>query len=481
MADFRRTAVTSFHGVASHPSMVRSLLAAALLATAAPLAAQVHVSPAVDPKVALLRDKALDGDNYAWEIVEGLTTEVGPRLAGTEAEARARDWAVRRLTAMGFANVRVEPFDMPVWVRGYEHAEIVAPFPQPMVVAALGNSGSTGPAGVTGEIVAFDSVDALKAAPDDLVRGKIVFVDHRMPANQDGSGYGEFGAPRRQGPTIASKKGALAIVIRSIGTDHHRNPHTGVMSFSDGAKPIPAGALTVPDAEQLVRILKRGQPVTMRLVLQSQTHQGQSANVIAEVPGRDPSLPPILVGGHLDSWDQGTGAIDDGAGVAIATAAAKQIMDAGRPLRTIRIIWFGAEEPGLFGGNAYRAKYGKQPHHALIESDFGADKIWKVDSKLGDARKPEAEAIGKVLAPLGIVTGSFTEADGSDIGPMLADGLPGVGLSQDGTRYFDLHHTPDDTLDKIDPAQLRQNVAAWTAVLGVLSGGIEEPKARKRR
>jgi Zn-dependent M28 family amino/carboxypeptidase len=188
-----------------------------------------------------------------------------------------------------------------------------------------------------------------------------------------------------------------------------------------------------------------------------------------------------LVGGHLDSWDQGTGAIDDGAGVAIATAAAKQIMDAGRPLRTIRIIWFGAEEPGLFGGNAYRAKYGKQPHHALIESDFGADKIWKVDSKLGDARKPEAEAIGKVLAPLGIVTGSFTEADGSDIGPMLADGLPGVGLSQDGTRYFDLHHTPDDTLDKIDPAQLRQNVAAWTAVLGVLSGGIEEPKARKRR
>jgi hypothetical protein len=130
----------------------------------------------------------------------------------------------------------------------------------------------------------------------------------------------------------------------------------------------------------------------------------------------------------------------------------------------------------LFGGNAYRAKYGKQPHHALIESDFGADKIWKVDSKLGDARKPEAEAIGKALAPLGIVTGSFTEADGSDIGPMLADGLPGVGLSQDGTRYFDLHHTPDDTLDKIDPAQLRQNVAAWTAVLGVLSGGIEEPK-----
>ena len=482
MGHFRPTAVTSFDGAASPLSMVRSLFAAALLLAASPLASQVNVSPAVDPKVAALRDAALDGDHYAWDIVEGLSTEVGPRLAGTEAEARARDWAVRKLTKMGFANVRVEPFDMPVWMRGRESAQIIAPFAQPMVVAALGNSGSTGPDGVTGEIVAFDSVDALSAAPDSAIKGKIVFVDHRMPANQDGSGYGQFGAPRRQGPTIASKKGALAIVIRSIGTDHHRNPHTGVQVFGDGATPIPAGALTIPDAEQLGRILKRGQPVRMKLVLESRSiPNGNSGNVIAEVPGRDPSLPPILVGGHLDSWDQGTGAIDDGAGVAIAAAAAKRIMDAGRPLRTIRIVWFGAEEVGLFGGLNYRAKHGKEPHHALIESDFGADKIWKVDSKLGDARKAEAEAIGKALAPLGIVTGKFDEADGSDIGPMLADGQPGVGLSQDGTRYFDLHNTPDDTLDKIDPAQLRQNVAAWTTVLAVLSGGIEEPKARKRR
>jgi hypothetical protein len=462
--------------------MFRPIIAASLLAATSPIIAQVHFSPLVDPKVAVLRDEALTGDHYAWDIVEGLTTEVGPRLAGTEAEARAREWAVKRLNAMGFANVRVEPFDMPVWVRGHESAEIIAPFPQPMVIAALGNSGSTGAEGITGDIVAFDSVDALRAAPNELVSGKIVFVDHAMPANQDGSGYGQFGAPRRQGPTVASQKGALAIVIRSIGTDRHRNPHTGVMTFSDGAKPIPAGALSNPDADQLLRILKRGQPVRMKLVLESSNlGTRQSGNVIAEVPGRDPSLTPILVGGHLDSWDQGTGAIDDGAGVAIAAAAAKRIMDAGRPLRTIRIVWFGAEEMGLFGGFDYRAKYGKQPHYALIESDFGADKIWKIDSKLGDARKAEAEAIGKALAPLGIVTGKFDEADGSDIGPMINDGLPGIGLSQDGTRYFDLHHTPDDTLDKIDPAQLRQNVAAWTTVLAVLSGGIEEPKSRKRR
>ena len=333
---------------------MKKLVAAALLAAASPLVAQTIPSP---EQIGALRDAALESDQYAWDITEGLTTEVGQRLAGTEAEARARDWSVKKLSAMGFANVRVEPFDMPVWTRGLESAEILAPFPQKMVVAALGNSGSTGPAGVTGEIVAFDSVDALSAAPDSAVQGKIVFVDHRMMANQDGSGYGQFGAPRRQGPTIASKKGALAIVVRSIGTDHHRNPHTGVMTFSDGAKPIPAGALSIPDAEQMARILKRGKPVTMKLVLVSQNiGTRQSGNVIAEVPGRDPSLPPILVGGHLDSWDLGTGAIDDAAGVAIAAAAAKRIMDAGRPLRTIRIVWFGAEEVGLFGGLDYRAQ-----------------------------------------------------------------------------------------------------------------------------
>ena len=459
----------------------------ALLATlaAAPLLAQPAAPPpppvVVAPWIHALRDDALANDRYAWDITEGLTTEIGQRMAGTAAEARARSWSVAKLRAMGFSNVRVETFDMPVWVRGPESAEILAPFPQKMVVAALGNSASTGPAGVTGEIAAFDSVDALRAAPDAAVRGKIVFVDHRMQANQDGSGYGQFGAPRRQGPTLASKKGAIAIVVRSIGTDHHRNPHTGTMSFTDGARPIPAGALTIPDAEQLVRILKRGKPVTMRLRLESTTiASAQSGNVIAEVPGRDPSLAPVLVSGHLDSWDQGTGAIDDASGVAIAAAAAKRIMDAGRPLRTIRIVWFGAEEVGLFGGRDYLARHGKEPHHAAAESDFGADRIWKVNSKLGEARRDEARMLGAALAPLGIVTGAFDEADGSDIGPLLESGVPGVGLGQDGTRYFDVHHTPDDTLDKVDPVQLRQNVAAWTAMLAVLTGGIE-PNPRPRR
>src|SRR5918995_434762 len=189
--------VTCLGRLSYAPAMTKHLFVAFLLASAAPSFAQT-----VPPEVAKLRDRALK-DDYAYDIVEGLTTGGAPRLAGTEAEARARHWAVRKLKAMGFANVRVEPFDMPVWVRGRESAEILAPFPQPLAVAALGNSGSTGPEGVSGEIVAFDSIDALKAATDEQVRGKIVFVNHHMAPTQDGSSYGGFISPRSQGPTIA--------------------------------------------------------------------------------------------------------------------------------------------------------------------------------------------------------------------------------------------------------------------------------------
>src|SRR4051794_7416720 len=259
----------------------------------------------------VLRDAALQSDTVAWDLLEGLTTEVGQRLAGTEAEARARDWAVRRLTALGFSNVHVEPFDMPVWVRGTEHAEIVSPFPQSLVLTALGDSGATPPQGLTAEVVAFNSVAELEAAPDAAVRGRIVFIDHHMMPTQDGSGYGQFGAPRRQGPTVASRKGAVAIVVRSIGTDHHRNPHTGVQTFGEGAHPIPAAALSVPDAEQLQRILSRGRLVRMHLTLTPRfTGTHQSGNVVAEVAGSDPRAGVVAIGGHLDSWDLGTGAID---------------------------------------------------------------------------------------------------------------------------------------------------------------------------
>jgi Zn-dependent M28 family amino/carboxypeptidase len=195
----------------------------------------------------------------------------------------------------------------------------------------------------------------------------------------------------------------------------------------------------------------------------------QSGNVIAEIPGRDPSAGIVLVSGHLDSWDLGTGAIDDAAGVAVTTAAAKRIMDAGRPLRTIRVVWFGAEEVGLLGGRAYMARHKGEKHAVIAESDLGADRVWRFDSKLNPSAAPVVNRIAAALAPLGIVKGSTTEASGSDIGPLSASGVPTIELQQDATRYFDLHHTPDDTLDKVDLEQLRQNVAAWTAMLAIAS------------
>lgn len=421
-----------------------------------------------------LREKAL-ADDLAWSITEGLTTEVGPRPAGTEAEARARDWSVAKLKALGFQNVRVDPFAIPVWVRGTDSAEITAPFPQKLVVAALGNSGSTPPEGVTAEVVGFDTLEALQAADPAKVKGKIVFVSHAMAPTQDGSGYGLFGGPRRKGPSVASAKGAVGIVIRSIGTDYHRNPHTGVQSFDAGVAPIPAGALSLPDAEQLQRMLARGKPVTMKLVLTSTMLADQpSGNVIAELPGRDPRAGLVVVGCHLDSWDLGTGAIDDAVGCGIVTAAAKLATAGGKTLRTIRVVWFGAEETGVFGGIAYRDAHKGEKHHVLAESDFGAGRVWKMSSSVRAEAIPVIDRLAVALAPLGIVRGDNKARGGADVAPLGATGVPVMSLHQDGTRYFDLHHTPDDTLDKIDKEELRQNVAAWAVMLGVVANDPAE-------
>jgi hypothetical protein len=448
--------------------MIRPLASALALLLATPAFAQTF-------DAATLREAALK-DGTAFDILEGLTTEVGQRLAATEAEARARDWAVAELKRQGFANVHIETFTMPVWRRGEESAEIVSPFPQKLVVAALGNSSATPAGGITASVVAFDGLDALVKAPAEAVRGKIVFVNHHMAAQQDGGSYGEIGVIRRTGPSIASNKGALAIIIRSIGTDHHRIAHTGVQNWIDGAQPIPAVALSVPDAEQLARVFQRGKPVTMHLSIGAgMAGTGTSGNVIAEVPGRDPKAGIVLVGGHLDSWDLGTGTIDDASGLAIVTAAAKRIMAAGKPRRTIRIVWFGAEEPGGFGGDAYAKAHANDRHVLVGESDSGADRVWRFELTAADKKAPIADKLALALAPLGVTRGRDAAHGGTDVGPIaMAQGAPVIDLSQDATRYFDIHHTADDTLDKVDPEQLRQNVAAWTAVLAVAAEDTTE-------
>lgn len=422
-------------------------------------------------------DLAQTGDDPAWSITEDLTTEIGPRPAGSDREAAARRWAVDRLKAMGFANVREEAYQMPVWQRGEEDAWLTAPFlPQKLTLAALGNSGSTGPKGLDAEVAYFASYDALVAAPDGTVKGKIVFVDNQMKAAQDGSGYGYYGRGRFSGPNVAAKKGALAIVIRSIGTDNHRIAHTGVTNFEDGVKSIPAAAISTPDADQLARQWGRanGKPLRMKLLLTPTLLPKQaSGNVIAEVPGSDPAASPVIVACHLDSWDQGTGAIDDAAGCGIITAAAKHVMSAGQPRRTIRVFWAGAEEVGGFGGQAYFDAHAKEKHAVAIESDFGADRIWRVDFKLPDSAKPLTDRIAAALAPFGVTRGKDPASGGTDIGALVGAGTPVIDLQQDGTRYFDIHHTPDDTLDKVDPVQLRQNVVAWTATLAILANSSD--------
>jgi len=411
------------------------------------------------------------GQGTAWEIVADLTTEIGQRLDGSEREAAARDWAVARLKALGFQNVHSEPFTITGFVRGAESARLTGPYPQELHITALGNSVPTPKGGLNAELVYFPSLDALKAAADGSLKGKVAFIDNQMLPNQDGSGYGPYGNARRQGPAVAASKGAVGAVIRSAGTDHNRDPHTGGTNFPAGGRAIPAGAVSAPDADLIARIAASGKPITIQLVLEGHPQANMpSGNVVADLPGRDPSLPPILVGCHLDSWDLGTGAIDDGAGCAIVAAAALRAQQGGKPLRTIRVLWAGSEELGGLGGAAYAKAHAGEPHALAMESDFGADRVWRVELNFAEASKALGAKVSAALAPMGIVTGSRKAGGGTDVEPIIAaQKLAVIDLNQDGTRYFDLHHTPDDTLDKIDPAQLEQNVAAWTAVLKVVA------------
>jgi len=418
-------------------------------------------------------DKVLSHDTFAWDFVEGITTEVGPRQAGTEAEARGREWAVRWLKAQGFENVAVEPYEMRTWVPGeLSKAEVLSPFAQPLMVAPLGGSAATGPDGLTAEVAFFRTVDDLRAAPDGSLAGKIAYISHAMTPTQDGSQYGFAGPARWVGAGIAASKGAIATVIKSVGTDWHRNPHTGGTAFPEGVAPIPAGALSLPDAANLERMFARAgnRPVTMKLTLTPRDlGMQQSGNVVGEIVGRDPSLPPVLLACHLDSWWLGTGAFDDAAGCGIIAAAAQHVRHVGQPLRTIRVLFAGAEETGLWGSKAYAAAHADEPVAVALESDFGADRVWRFDSNFRESNAALHARIAAGVARFGVSSGTDVATGGADINIARDQGAAVIDLQQNGTRYFDLHHTPDDTLDKIDPAQLRQNVAVWMQVAGILA------------
>jgi carboxypeptidase Q len=446
-----------------------SWFAAAPLPAASPLPPQIVA--------AQLRDAALAGHDIAYSWVSELTTRFGARPAGSANEHDAADWAAARLKALGFDNVHIERFALTAWVRGTESAQLIAPSHQPLVAAALGGSPPTPAAGLEGDVVIFETLAELNAAPAGSLNGKIAMVARRMVRTQDGAGYATVVAARIAGPEAAAKAGAIAFLMRSAGTDSHRIAHTGTTHYVDGRVPLPAFALSVPDAEQLERLTALG--LTPRVHLfsgASYVSDAHSQNVIADVRGTDKPEEFVLIGGHLDSWDQGTGAIDDGTGTAIVVAAAKLIRDLPhKPRRTVRVVLFGSEEvaqpnppEGDFGGNSYAGNHAAElARHALAgESDFGTDHIYSVELPAAVNSGAFADSVMKVLGPLGVLSGPAPgEHAGADVGPAVAAGVPAFALMQDGTRYFDIHHTPDDTLDKVDRAQLDQNVAAWAALV----------------
>ncbi len=417
-------------------------------------------------KAATLRDGALQ-KNEAYALLESLTTEVGPRMAGSPADAKAVAWAEQKFKALGYDKVYLQAVTYPVWQRVNEQAEVLSPFPQKLHITALGGSVGTDGKTLDAEVVEFESLDALKAAPENSLNGKIAFINKRMERHKDGSGYGPVVAGRGAGAVEAAKKGAVAVIIRSVGTDDNRLPHTGMMRYSDDVKKIPAAALSVPDADLVEHMLKRGKPLTLRLdITAGLTGTYTSYNVIGEIRGREKPDEVVVIGGHLDSWDLGTGAVDDGAGVSITMAAGAVIGQMKQaPRRTIRVIAFANEEQGLYGGKAYADtnKANVDNHQIGAESDFGAGRIYSFGAGVNDNVWPVIEQIGSVLAPLGIVTERGKGSAGPDVGPISALGMPWAELQQDGTDYFDLHHTANDTFDKVDPKALDQQVAAYAA------------------
>jgi Zn-dependent M28 family amino/carboxypeptidase len=370
---------------------------------------------------------------------------------------------------VGLSNVHSEKVRVTHWERGDARAEIVAPVTQPMVVAALGGSVGTPARGVDAEVVEAASVEELEKVDPATVRGKIVFLGPIMRRTRDGSGYGQAVRSRALGAGVAAKLGAVAMLLRSVGTDHDRVAHTGAKRKD--AHEIPAAAISVPDAEMLHRVLAEKKTVRVHLALGAHMlPDAESANVVGEVPGRDKPGEIVLIGAHLDSWDQGTGAVDDGAGVAIALETGRLLAAMPKhPRRTVRVVLFANEERGLDGATAYAKAHAAEAsaHVAATEADLGADSVYAI-RWIGDpaARERFVELAG-LLAPLGVEREDGEGHAGADVTPLQELGVPVLDLRQDASRYFDYHHTPNDTLDKIDPGVLARAAAAYaTATWG---------------
>lgn len=503
-------------------ALLRGLIVAVILGVAATAALSPSFAAGVNTQAVAeaaeaLRDRAL-ASNESYRLLEDLTTEVGPRFAGTAGDLAGVEWSKKTLTALGFRNLRTPEVLVPRWIRGEASAEVLSPTPQQFVTLAIGGSIGTSDEGLIAPIVMVEDLTALRALPEGAVKGKIVYFNERMMRTQDGSGYAKAVAKRTVGPSIAASLGAVGVVIRSVGTSTNRIAHTGTLSYNVSAPRIPAVAISNPDANHLERIVQRSQAraegvtdkgttdtgttdtgaadpsaaseVVMRLrVTARDLPQVRSANVIAEIPGTDLADEIVLIGGHLDSWDPSVGAQDDGAGVAIAIAAAKLAAEmTPRPRRTLRVVLFANEEFGLSGAAAYPAEEGDENvdrHAFAMEADLGDGPVWKLAANVPERHWPLIESIHKVVKDLGVALGENTARGGADIGPLRQRGVPVIAPALDATTYFDVHHTVNDTLEQVDPEHLKQSTAVFavaTYLAAMADGPIErlpiDPKAR---
>jgi len=411
-------------------------------------------------------------DESGWAKLKYLCDRIGNRLSGSAAPERAVDWASQQMRQDGLLNVVTPAVKVPHWVRGNESIEVLEPVQRSLPMLGLGGSVGTPSAGITADVVAVSSFEELEKLPRSQIRGRIILYD--VPFE----GYGQTVVYRRDGPSRAAALGAVAVLIRSIGPISLQTPHTGSLGYDDAAPRIPAAALSIEGATLLHRLAESGQRVRVRLAMEAQMlPDADSANVIGEIPGREFPNQVVVMGGHLDSWDVGQGAHDDGAGCIAALQAAALIQQLGlRPRRTIRVVLWTNEENGLAGGRAYREWVGERisDHVAAIEMDGGAEQ----PIGFGMAVPPgnpaferafqNVQGIGRLLQGIG-AGGMFRGGGGADIGPLMQDGVPGFGLRTVGEHYFDWHHTEADTLDKIDPQNFKKNVAAMAVLAFILA------------
>lgn len=428
-------------------------------------------APEPPPPGAAVAQKLADlarTESQAFDTVRSLVDEVGPRLSGSAGDKAAVAWAVAAMKAKGLANVRAEKVMVPHWERGQESGRIVAPTPHTLSLTALGGSVGTPARGIEGEVVMVDSLEAIDKLDEAKVKGKILFVSVRTERRQDGGGYGKSAGVRSRSAIAAAKKGAIAVVIRSIGTDRDRMPHTGAMRYEKGVKEIPAAALAIPDAELVERLVGTGKPVRIAMTLGAKTlPEAESANVVGEVVGRDKPEEIVLLGAHLDSWDLGFGAVDDGAGCAAVMEAARLIAKLPeRPRRTVRVVLFANEENGLKGAFGYAKEHAAEldKHLMAFESDAGAGKVFGIRFLAPTEAMPKLLPITRLVEPLGVARQEEDAHGGADLIPLREAGVPIVDLLQDMEAYFDVHHTPNDTLAQVKKEDMDQMVAAIATV-----------------